>query len=308
MSDVENYPYVLPKNVLSVNKLEETDSSLVYEITFQEKGLQGTVVVRHDLFPYDEQIITVIDGDAKNTVIHQKFQSQDDSTKLITDIEINLSGILTPFQYLPLANFNHAMGTVLASFAEYATEKTKNERIVDQLYREILKRPADQEGLDYFTALLQINEITPELIKTELYNSEEYGSVFLLSDLKNIDELSDETKNPINEIYDIILRRTADDVGLQYFGSALENGKMALSEICIALLTSDEFNSLPAEGREVKETYMLKEYWQVVNQTYHGIHGTHPDEKTVRAYGILFERGDITLKDIKEVFEEKDND
>ena len=47
----------------------------------------------------------------------------------------------------------------------YATEKTKNERIVDDLYREILKRPADQEGLDYFTALLEKNEITPELIK-----------------------------------------------------------------------------------------------------------------------------------------------
>ena len=30
MSDVENYPYVLPKNVVSVNKLEETNSSLNY--------------------------------------------------------------------------------------------------------------------------------------------------------------------------------------------------------------------------------------------------------------------------------------
>ena len=32
MADVENYPYVLPKNVLSVTKLEETNSSLVYEM------------------------------------------------------------------------------------------------------------------------------------------------------------------------------------------------------------------------------------------------------------------------------------
>ena len=152
MADVENYPYVLPKNVLSVTKLEETNSSLVYEMTVQEKGFETTLLVRHDLFPYDEQILTVLDGDAENTVIHQKFQKQDNSTKLITDIEINLSGVLTPFQYIPQTNFNHAMGTVLISFAEYAIEKTKNERIVDDLYRDILKRPADKEGLDYFTA------------------------------------------------------------------------------------------------------------------------------------------------------------
>ena len=245
MSDVENYPYVLPKNVLSVNKLEETDSSLVYEITFQEKGVQGTVVVRHDLFPYDEQIITVIEGDAKNTVIHQKFQSQDDSTKLITDIEINLSGILTPFQYIPLANFTNAMNTVLSSFADYAVEKTENEKIVDNLYREILKRPADQEGLDYFTALLEKNEITPKLIKTELYTSEEY----IISYVKNLDELTDETKNTINELYEITLRRGADDTAMQHFGTLLESERFNEVYIITELLTSSEFASLPVETR-----------------------------------------------------------
>ena len=249
MADVENYPHVLPKNVLSVKKLEETNSSLVYEMTVQEKGFETTLLVRHDLFPYDEQILTVIDGDAENTVIHQKFQKQDNSTKLITDIEINLSGILSPFQYIPRTNFNHAMGTVLVSFAEYATEKTKNERIVDDLYREILKRPADQEALDYFTALLEKNEITPELIKLALYDSEEY--LFSLPlDLIAVDELTDETKNTINELYEIILRRGADTKGLQHFGSLLE-GDRRVTELYIIteLLKSDEFDKLPSETR-----------------------------------------------------------
>ena len=249
MADVENYPHVLPKNVLSVNKLEETNSSLVYEMTVQEKGFETTLLVRHDLFPYDEQILTVIDGDAENTVIHQKFQKQGNSTKLITDIEINLSGILSPFQYIPQTNFNHAMGTVLVSFAEYATEKTKNERIVDDLYREILKRPADQEGLDYFTALLEKNEITPELIKLALYASEEY-LVSLPIELKDVDELTDETKNTINELYEITLRRGADTEGMQHFGSLLE-GDRGVTELYIIteLLKSDEFDKLPVETR-----------------------------------------------------------
>ena len=247
MSDVENYPYVLPKNVLSVNKLEETDSSLVYEITFQEKGVQGTVVVRHDLFPYDEQIITVIEGDAKNTVIHQKFQGQDDSTKLITDIEINLSGILAPFQLTPQHNFRHGMDTILSEFVIYSLEKTKNEKIVDDLYRDILKRPVGQEGLDYFTALLEKNEITPEQLKLELYASEEY--IFSNFDLIDVDELTDETKNTINEFYEITLRRGADETGMQHYGTLLESERVNEVYIITELLTSSEFDSLPSENR-----------------------------------------------------------
>jgi len=304
LTDVESYPLVLPKNILSVNKIDETNSSLVYEIIVTEKGIKTTLLVKQDFFPYEKQILTVIDGDAKNTIITQKFQNQGNSTKLITDIEIKLSGILTPFLFIPDLNFNNAMNTIFESFIEYSVEKTKNEKIVDDLYRDILKRPADQEGMSYFALLLQQNKITPEEIKKELYASEEYKSVILLTDLKNIDELSDETKNTINELYDIILRRSVDNEGLRYFGSHLENDTMTLSEISVNILASDEFNSLPVETRDVDETYMLNESWQIVNQTYYKIHDKYPDKKTVRAYGIFFERGDLTLKEIKELFGE----
>ena len=293
MADVENYPHVLPKNVLSVNKLEETNSSLVYEMTVQEKGFETTLLVRHDLFPYDEQILTVIDGDAENTVIHQKFQKQDNSTKLITNIEINLSGILSPFQYIPRTNFNHAMGTVLVSFAEYATEKTKNERIVDDLYREILKRSADQEGLDYFTALLEKNEITPELIKLALYASEEY-LVSLPIELKDVDELTDETKNTINELYEITLRRGADTEGMQHFGSLLE-GDRGVTELYIIteLLKSDEFDNLPVETRVdefVGYDKISKENIEIIKTVYFETTGKDAD-KMIESINVRLEDG-----------------
>ena len=301
MADVENYPHVLPKNVLSVKKLEETNSSLVYEMTVQEKGFETTLLVRHDLFPYDEQILTVIDGDAENTVIHQKFQKQDNSTKLITDIEINLSGILSPFQYIPRTNFNHAMGTVLVSFAEYATEKTKNERIVDDLYREILKRPADQEGLDYFTALLEKNEITPELIKLALYASEEY--IFSLPlELKDVDELTDETKNTINEIYEIILKRAPDTEGMQHFGSLLE-GDRGVTELYIIteLLKSSEFDTLPSETRVdefVGYNKISKENIDIIKTVYFEITGKAVD-KIIESTNETLERR-LAITDISE--------
>ena len=301
MADVENYPYVLPKNVLSVTKLEETNSSLVYEMTVQEKGFETTLLVRHDLFPYDEQILTVLDGDAENTVIHQKFQKQDNSTKLITDIEINLSGVLTPFQFIPQTNFNHAMGTVLISFAEYAIEKTKNERIVDDLYRDILKRPADKEGLDYFTALLEKNEITPELIKLALYDSEEY--LFSLPiDLIDVDELTDETKNTINELYEIILRRSADTKGMQHFGSLLE-GDRQVTELYIIteLLKSDEFGQLPSETRVhefVGYDKISKENIDIIKTVYFEITGKDVD-KIIESTNEMLERR-LAITDLTE--------
>jgi ribosome-associated toxin RatA of RatAB toxin-antitoxin module len=242
LSDVDNYPRILPKNILSINKLEETNSSLVYEIEVIEKGITSTLLIKHDFFPFEKQILTVIEGDAKNTVIVQKFQNQGNFTKLTTDVEINLGGVLTGFGFLPQTNVNHAMNTILLGFIEYSIDKTQNEKIVDDLYREILKRPADKEGLSTFTSLLEQNKITPEDIGKKLYSSQEYLSITLSSNLKNIDELSDETIDTVNELYDIILRRDADHKGLQYFGSLLETKKFLKSDVRDELLKSSEFN------------------------------------------------------------------
>jgi ribosome-associated toxin RatA of RatAB toxin-antitoxin module len=249
LSDIENYPRILPKNILSVNIIEETNSSLVYDMTIVEKGVKTTLLIKHDFFPYDKQILTVIDGDAKNTTINQEFHTQGNSTKLVTNVKIELSGILTPFKFLPQTNFNHVINTVISSFVEYSIEKNQNEKIIDDLYRDILKRPADLEGMLYFTTLLEKNQITPDEIKTTLYDSDEYASTFLSSDLKNLEELSDEVKNSIDELYEITLRRSADVDGMQYFGSLLESKKFTKFDILKELLNSSEFNSLPSESR-----------------------------------------------------------
>ena len=272
MSDVENYPYVLPKNVVSVNKLEETNSSLNYEITVIEKGIKTTLLVRHDLFPYDKQILTIIDGDAKNTTIHQKFQNQGNSTKLTTDVKIELSGILTPFQFIPQHNFHNGMDTILSEFVTYSLEKSENEKIVDDIYRDILKRPADQEALFYFTTLLEKNEITPEEIKTALYDSEEYNSTL---QLKGLDELTDETKEIIDEFYQITLRRGADHEGMQHFGSLLEYEKITELEIITQLLKSTEFQGVASETRSFD--IISKENMDIIINTYFETTGKDAD-------------------------------
>ena len=308
MSDVENYPNVLPASVLSVNKLEETNSSLNYEITVMEKGIKTTLLVKHDLFPYDEQILTIIEGDAKNTTIHQKFQNQGNSTKLITDVKIELSGILTPFQFIPERHFSHAIGTVISAFFVYSLEKSQNEKIVDDLYREILKRPADQEALFYFTTLLEKNEITPEEIKTALYDSEEYNLP-----LKDLDELTDETKKTIDELYEITLRRGADETATKYFGSLLEYEKFTELDIITELLKSKEFKMLPVEIRYLDG--ISKENLDILFTTYFETTGRDASknmfvlksgslvsaDKLLYALAVFLESKTLTIDEIKNI-------
>lgn len=279
-----------------------------------EKGIKTTLLVKHDLFPYDEQILTIIDGDAKNTTIHQKFQNQGNSTKLITDVKIELSGILTPFQFIPERHFSHAIGTVISAFFVYSLEKTQNEKIVDDLYREILKRPADELGLYWFAALLDKNKITPEEIKTAIHDSEEYNFP-----IKDLDELTDETKKTIDELYEITLRRGADETGTKYFGSLLEYEKRTELDIITELLKSSEFKMLPVETRHLDG--ISKENMDIIITTYFETTGRDAPknmfvtksgslmsaDKLFYALAVFLESKTLTIDEIKNILLDNPN-
>ena len=306
-ADFKNYPHILPSNIISVTNIPEKQS--VYDITLTQMGIIAKLKAEHIIEPYHKQVIEVIDGDAQGTTITQTFEPYDNKTKISIDVDLKTKGILTAFSFLPVINANHAMDTIVQSFVEYSTRSyTLNEKIVDDLYREMLLRPVDIHGLVTYSTLLDEEKITIEEIRNELLNSIEYQSNILLSDLKEISDLSEDTKNSIHELYDIILRRNADTNALQVFGSALENGNMSLSDISKTLLVSDEFHSLPTETRETQYSYITNEYWQTVRLTYFEVNTLYPTAKIIRAYGIFFERGDFTLNEMKELFEHSSYD
>jgi carbon monoxide dehydrogenase subunit G len=301
-SDIENYSNILPNNIEYVNNISEKLS--IYDISLIEAGIKTNLTFEHMIEGYDKQIIKVTDGDAQGTTITQIFESLGNSTKISINIDLKTRGILTPFAYLPQHNANHAIDTIVRTFVDYSNRSyTQNEKIVDDLYREILERPVDPPGLAKFSLLLDEGSISLDEIRNILINSEEYTSKFLLSDLKDISEINIKTKNFLDEIYDITLRRDIDSQALQYFGSALENNKMSKKHITIELLTSKEFNSLPIETREINETYQLNENWQIINQTAYEINGKYPSKKIVRAYGIFFEKEIIEINDIINLFQ-----
>ena len=300
-ADFEKYPLILPNNILFINNISEKLS--IYNISLTEKNIKTNLTVEHILEPYDKQVIKITDGDAQGTTITQTFESIGNGTKILIDVDLKTRGVLTPFTFLPQHNVNHAIDTIVTTFVDYSTRSyTQNETIIDDLYREILQRPVDSQGLKNFSLLLDDENMSVDEIRNILINSEEYASNFLPPDLKDVSEINIKTKDFINDVYDITIRRDADPQGLQYFGSALENNKMSKKDIIIELLYSNEFKSLPVETRELRETYASNPSWQIVNQTYNEIHSKYPTTKVIRSYGIFFERGDLTLKEIIDLF------
>ena len=78
-------------------------------------------------------------------------------------------------------------------------------------------------------------------IRTEILNSDEKKWLLLLSkDIKKVEELDDETKKIIDDLYREILLRPADAEAFEYWGSLLESEEITNLELRKAILKSQE--------------------------------------------------------------------
>jgi len=260
MADVENFPNVLPENIVSVNILSKTDNEIIAEEELFEAGIKVKLLVKHTIKPYSEHIIEIIDGDAEGTTITQYYESMDcenplndcsnpyshiiqfPQTKITTNVDLKVKGVTSVVAFVPEDQLSHAINTVTSLFIDYSKYGTY-EKMVDSIYREILFRPADREGILHFSPLLESGQITEQDIRSFLLNSEEKAYLEMKSDLKTIDELNEETINIISDLYRKILLREVDPGGLQLFGTLFERG-ITLDEIRTMLLESDEAKSI----------------------------------------------------------------
>ena len=201
MTDVKNYPKILPKNIVSVNIINRVDNTVLAEYELIEHGIRTKLLAEHTMYPYDKHILEIMDGDAKGTKLIQDFttvecnESVGKCTQIASRVELNLGGILTPFGFLPKLNLDHAFNTIITSFEMYMdTYENGTKKIIDDLYREILLRPADAEAFEYWGSLLESEEITnlelrkailksQEAIALKRYNSE---NIVLIYDVFNM--------------------------------------------------------------------------------------------------------------------------
>ena len=282
MTNMENYPNILPQNVLNVKILSQTNNVIIAEEELSEAGINVKLLVKHTIQSPDKHIIEIIDGDAKGTTITQSFESVNSQTNLNTTVHLDVKGLLSLVQYLPESNLIHAINTVNSTFIDYSIRDIY-ERQVDAIYQEILDRPVDPEGLTYFSDLLRNKQINENEIRSALLISDEYTIK-----IKSIDELSMETKNIINNLYQNILLRDADPAGLKHFGNLLESGTSS-DEIRILFLESDEGNDMLVHHPVRSEIKFL----------YSELFDRKPDISELNYYHKMIDDEIMTIEDIE---------
>ena len=283
MTNIENFPNVFPQNVLNVKILNKTGNTIIAEEELSEAGIKLTLLVKHTINPYNEHIIEIMDGDAKGTTIIQSFEEVNSQTKLTTTTHLDVKGLLSLIAYFPESNLIHAVNTVNSQFIDYSKYDIY-EKQVDLLYLEILNRNADSEGLTHFSELLRNNQITENELRLTLLNSEER----IPMDMKSIDELSDDTKNIINDLYKKILLREADPEGLKYFGNLFENGT-----------TSDEIRTILLESEEGKNASIANLTRINIKFLYHTILNKTATDYEIDYYHKIIDEGLMTIDDVK---------
>jgi ribosome-associated toxin RatA of RatAB toxin-antitoxin module len=290
ITDVKNYPIILPKNIISVKILEQNDNEIIAEEIISEKGITTKMTVKHTIIPYESHTIEIINGDAKGTKITQTFQEIGLDTKIHTTIDIDVKGILLPMKFLPLANVNHAMNTVMNEFVTYAKGFENNEeRLIDNMYREILLRPADSESLQYYAFQLKNGTMTEQEIRNELLNSEENQNILHFSEKKSIDELKSDTTQIINDLYLQILNRPADIQGLEYYGNMIERNKISYTDLEDILINSDEAIMI----------YLSQNERKLIDDLHFKLFDKHAERKIIEYYLPLLSSKEMTLIDIE---------
>ena len=299
MTNLENYPKILLNNIKSVDILEQGNSTAIAEFYVIEKGIGSKILAKQTIYPYSKHVIEVIDGDAKGTKITQIFSEKNSITTIDTKIDLNFKGILSVFAYLPKNNLEHAANTVVSIFVNYAElSDNKSIKIIDDLYREILLRPADQEALQYWGSLLENNIKTEEEIRSEILNSDEKKHILSLKEIKGIEEITTESIKIIDDLYREILLRPADQEALQHWGSLLENEKIDKLELRKNILKSQEAIDLKRFDHTTRD----------IKDLFEDILGQEPTYDELTYYKYLIDIEEITINKIKLELEKLKND
>ena len=118
---------------------------------------------------------------------------------------------------------------------------------------------------------------------------------------KTVNELSDKTKQIINNLYIKILNRPADLAGLAYYGSELENGKMTINDIQKTISHSEEARLIlkPNQWKTVDE--LNKTTIKIVNESFIKYVGIQPTPEALSYYGSELEAHKISAADMEKI-------
>jgi len=124
MADIQNYPKILPNNIISIIIINQSENVIFAKETVSERGITTDIIAKHVLFPPDKHIVTIVDGDAKNSTITIMLDELNSSTKITAKMEMEFRGVLIPFGFLPQNQFESALNTVISGFVDYTNKIT----------------------------------------------------------------------------------------------------------------------------------------------------------------------------------------
>jgi len=242
--DVKRYPLILPYNVLDLEVTKMDGNTVFTKSLVMERGIKSSLNLKHQFEPYSTYEIEVLDGDAKGTNIKLIFEGNSTQTHLTTELDFKVTGVLNSFLFIPKSNIHHALNTVTDAFVLSIKDfRNEYQKTVDEIYRTTLYRAADPAALSYYVPLLRENKITVDEIIQEILESDEYARTLKPSEFKSIEELSSNSFDTVNSLYQKVLFRQADGKGLQHFGSLMDAGKLSADGLEEILLNSKERKS-----------------------------------------------------------------
>ena len=309
LSNLEQFPIILPEHVFSVTIINKTQDVTYANVELFMGGIKENVLLKHSVKSNIQQTFEVMNGEAKGTKITQDFVyiEEEQLTQIKTTTELNVKGFLKFITQIRPYTYSQLLNPMIDNLVLYAQGfENKSVELVDQIYLEILRRHADPEGLRYFVVLLESDQITPDEIREQLLNSEEKKFLLELHEIKSINQLDDETKEIVKNLYQEILYRPVDISGLQHYGSMLEANKITTKDLRNILLESEE-RKYALTKSEKKSNYDLKYETRIaVNELYKELLFRTVDSDGLAYYGSLLEANKITTEDLRNILLESE--
>jgi ribosome-associated toxin RatA of RatAB toxin-antitoxin module len=302
-SDLEKYPLYLPQYIQNVQLTEQDENISFYTVKTTLVSTEFLVKQTIDKDTHS-QVVEILNGDAKNTIILQSFDNITGKVTFDTKISLEVEGILYFISYLPQKAVHDHVFELLQNIESISVDLDSVESKIDLIYREILHRPADSNGLDIFSLQITTNQLTYDELREILYESEEYSLIVDPLYRKGFDEIQDDTKKLINKLYIDILYREADVLSLLNWASLLESEKITINEIQEILLNSDEKKSLLEPDQRKKFSELKDDTRILLEETYQEILMRHVDIRAAELYGSLLEANKITIEEIRQILYE----
>lgn len=145
---------------------------------------------------------------------------------------------------------------------EFISKKYNNKQYVECLYKTLLGRDADKEGLNYWTSILESGN-SKKFVLANNFQSKEFQSRLDEIGIKNkgsinidITDRKGDVKSLINNIYIGIYGRTVDEDGANYWSDVIVYKKQTMAQVILEFINSQEFKSKNYSGEQyVKVLY-----------------------------------------------------